>query len=98
MASILKKHIRESDDIARIGGDEFVAILHGTDEDGAVTIRERIRSHIAVYNEQRSDHPLPISFSMGYAIGKTPEDTVEAMMFLADERMYQDKLKSRSKT
>ena len=91
MASILKRHIRESDDIARIGGDEFVAILHGIDEEGAIAIRDRIQSQINAYNEHRTDLLVPISFSMGYTIGNTPDDTVETMMILADERMYLDK-------
>jgi diguanylate cyclase (GGDEF)-like protein/PAS domain S-box-containing protein len=42
-ASILRRHARRSDYVARIGGEEFAIILPETEKAGAVTLGERFR-------------------------------------------------------
>lgn len=49
IASILLKGTREVDFVARIGGDEFAAILPETNRLGALRVAERLRSEIASY-------------------------------------------------
>ena len=93
---ILKKSFRETDVVARIGGDEFVAILQDMDEEGAEIFKNRIKLQIESHNSSRQDEQLRISFSIGYAIGDKPEDTIETVMKIADEQMYNDKMNKRS--
>lgn len=92
VAEILKKCFRETDVVARIGGDEFVAILQNINTEGAEATKNRIKQQIDVHNNSRQDTHLRISFSIGYAVSETPEDTIETMMKSADERMYIDKV------
>ncbi len=40
---ILKETFRDSDIIARFGGDEFVILAKDTSEDGAVLIKKRLQ-------------------------------------------------------
>jgi len=87
VAHILKYGFRNSDIIARFGGDEFViAILMDKNEDKIIKIIERTRKEI--------ENRLPeISFSYGYS--KYPDDgnDIEKLVKIADERMYENKRK-----
>ena len=95
VAAILKKCFRETDIVARIGGDEFVAIVQETSLESADIITSRINQQIESHNRNRQDIHLKISFSIGYAVSKTPEDTIETIMKNADELMYIDKASKR---
>jgi GGDEF domain-containing protein len=55
--------------VARIGGDEFAALLEDASEELLGQIRERIRLSTELANRQQPDEvALPISLSMGYAL------------------------------
>lgn len=95
VAEILKQCFRETDIVARIGGDEFVALLPGTSRAGAEIIEERIRQQIESHNSKSPKVESKISLSMGFALLENPEDTMEAIMNKADERMYADKIGKR---
>ena len=77
-ADTLRASIRVGDIGFRIGGDEFLAILVGADDDEAQRVTARIRS-------RWSDAGEPVSFSAGTATGPTD------LLKLADERMYRQK-------
>ena len=47
IASTLRKSCRESDFVARVGGDEFILLLPESDERQASALLERIRSHVS---------------------------------------------------
>ena len=95
VALLLEKCFRETDVVARIGGDEFVAILQDMDGEGAELFKNRIMMQIESHNSSRQDDHLRISFSIGYAVGDKPEDTIERVMKVADEKMYKDKMRKR---
>jgi diguanylate cyclase (GGDEF)-like protein len=95
VAAILKKCFREIDVVARIGGDEFVAILQDINTEGAEIIKNRIKQQIEIHNQSGQESHLQISFSIGYAVGETSEDSIEEMMKNADEQMYIDKMSRR---
>ncbi len=95
-AAILQKCFRETDIVARIGGDEFLAILHGGDTQAAELIADRLRQQIELHNGIRRDARFELSFSIGYAVGEKPADTIETLMKKADELMYIDKMNKRT--
>ncbi|TCF96642.1 hypothetical protein BZM26_36455 [Paraburkholderia strydomiana] len=87
----MKQCLRESDTIARIGGDEFVAILPAVNEaEDAISIAEKLRQTIeepfAVEN-----CVLGVSASIGVAV--YPDDGLDEQTLLvnADHAMYQAK-------
>ncbi|MDW7656594.1 MAG: diguanylate cyclase [Bacillota bacterium] len=91
VASILKKCFRENDIVARIGGDEFVTIMQGKPMESSDMIARRIKRQIEIHNSNRHDDHLKVSFSIGYATSRKPDDLIETVMNSADEQMYKDK-------
>jgi len=80
---------RTSDAVARIGGDEFVAILPKTGERTAADICARIRKAVDAYNQGECD--LPLFLSVGYATGTEPSEGIREILRWADSHMYANK-------
>jgi diguanylate cyclase (GGDEF)-like protein/PAS domain S-box-containing protein len=93
LAGILKSTFRESDIIARIGGDEFVVLAIESDEANSVTLTERLQAKIAGENS-RATAPYPLSLSVGVA-RFDPERPIgiEQLLAHADMLMYEQKKK-----
>lgn len=94
-SNIIKKCFRESDIVARIGGDEFIAILPDCDIEMAEIFRQRLNEAIAIHNNNLSEKHLILSISIGFAVSKDNIDTIENIMKKADELMYVDKMGKR---
>ena len=96
LASILKNTFRESDIIARIGGDEFVVLLESTDENDEMLIT-RLNENIRDYNAKASQH-YKLSVSVGVA-QFDPEYplSIDELLSKADALMYAQKRKRRKK-
>jgi diguanylate cyclase (GGDEF)-like protein/PAS domain S-box-containing protein len=95
-AQIISNSLRGSDFLARIGGDEFVAILPETDEETAKKIVKRIRENIVKANQEK--RPFLVSISIGTATAFNHEMPLQEVMKKADERMYHEKLIERKTT
>ena len=90
-AEVMKKGFRETDIVARIGGDEFISILYDTDEAMMKSIKQRVVDLIRINNDHQEVEHLKISVSIGYAVQENELDTIEMLMNKADEQMYADK-------
>ncbi len=89
-ANVLKESFRESDVIARVGGDEFAVLVANTDSNAIEKACQRIHDAAAKYN---SANPiLPLSISLGFAVS-TGKPTIMGNLFKeADNNMYREKL------
>ncbi len=95
VANIIKNAFRETDIVARIGGDEFISILPECDENMAEIFKERIKDSIRKYNSKVKEDHLNISFSIGFSSSFGTKYTIEELMQKADALMYEDKLSKR---
>ncbi|MEH6470066.1 MAG: diguanylate cyclase [Halopseudomonas sp.] len=91
VATRLKENVRESDVIARIGGDEFVVLLHNIDnrshvEQTTIGILRHLTQPIEI-----GGHPVNISASAGIAL--IPKDGLDPHVITkrADLALYQSK-------
>ncbi len=92
-ATIICSAFRETDIVARIGGDEFAAILPGADEKIMKNACQRIRYGLDHFNQQNELH-IPLSVSVGMS-GRTDSSTsMDDLFKQADNRMYQEKFKA----
>jgi diguanylate cyclase (GGDEF)-like protein len=82
VATVLRRGLRTGDDVFRVGGDEFVAVLDVGDEAEAVRIAGRLATAAA--------HDLGQSISVGVALGR-PGESSDATLRRADEAMYEAK-------
>jgi len=92
----INKCVRDSDTVARIGGDEFTVILA---EVGDVHIIERITQKIidALRKPYRLGHNQAyISASVGITLYPDDSTDVASMLKLADQAMYKAKAKGRN--
>ncbi|HCD31109.1 MAG TPA: hypothetical protein DER01_01790 [Phycisphaerales bacterium] len=87
----LLKCIRQSDMVARIGGDEFaVSLSRIAHVDDASRVAEKIRQHIkAPY--LLSQDVAHLSCSVGWAVYPDQSENIEQLLELADQQMYLDK-------
>jgi diguanylate cyclase (GGDEF)-like protein len=91
-ADMLVKTFRKSDIIGRLGGDEFCVLLTENSVEGIRTAIARMRANLTALNEARR-LPFELAISVGTATyDPTQPRSIEDLMALADQSMYQDKL------
>jgi diguanylate cyclase (GGDEF)-like protein len=97
VGGILAEAVRESDILARYGGDEFVVVLPETPPGGALVIAERIRRAIASHPFLR-DEGLEARISASFGIASYPDHalTPEGLIQKADQAMYRVKEKDKN--
>lgn len=91
-AAILKETFRESDIVARVGGDEYCVLMTADNELDVDTPVGRLNTNVELHNAQ-GIRPYKVSLSVGKA-NYDPHDPVpiEDLMRQADVLMYQAKM------
>lgn len=90
-ADLLKRSLRVSDILARVGGDEFAILLPRTGKRAVLKLINRIYESLEEKNTQRSK--LPLSISIGMAVSESKEQKLTETYQEADNAMYQNKIK-----
>ena len=96
----LQHAVRDTDVVARTGGDEFVIVMCGTDlAPVAASLAQRLRSTLARPIRDGDEHGgggrvHRVGASVGVAVGRTPVD-VSALLSQADAAMYEGKRRRR---
>ena len=89
-ADVLRGTFRESDIIARIGGDEFVVLAMETAKAGAEKLENRLQSILDTYNVKNPRYELSLSTGVAYC---APEClySVDELLIQGDQLMYEQK-------
>ena len=91
LARRLRSSLRESDTIARIGGDEFAMVLPDlTTATAALRIGEKMLANIETPLKVEDSY-IDLSVSLGIAMFPTDADNAQALMQHADLAMYRAK-------
>lgn len=92
----LKAALRETDTIARIGGDEFIIVLQDIkDRSNTASMAEKITRSLSLPFKLR-DHELFITTSLGIAIYPEHASLSDELMKKADIAMYHAKARGRN--
>lgn len=91
VAKRIEQQLRETDTLARIGGDEFVVLLtQVTDRQGVKKSMARIEAAMA-QPFQAQHHTLQCHVSQGAALFPDDGASTQALLSVADKNMYVDK-------
>ena len=93
-ARIFRETFRDSDIIARIGGDEFVALMIDTDGSDLERILPRLRKKIAGRRARGQRGRLELSIGLAEYNPESPY-SLEELINRADEMMYEEKRRKR---
>lgn len=89
-AKVLLSHVRESDSVGRMGGDEFAILLSHANQGLALKKAMGLADFAMKNPAQWNGHAIPISFAFG-AFELKAGDKAEAAIAKADEAMYAQK-------
>ena len=88
-AAVIRGSARETDVVARFGGDEFALVLPDTGSEGAFAVGERIRERIAAHVFLAEDAlDVHLTASVGVATLPDVAASAEELVQAADKAMY----------
>jgi diguanylate cyclase len=96
IAQSLKVRLRETDFIARFGGEEFVCLLCGAEGDEALHVAEEMRLSVESNGFHSQGKPVPVTISCGVASFQQG-DSLEKVFSRADKALYQAKRKGKNR-
>ncbi len=90
--SVLKATFRETDIVARIGGDEFVVIPVASNKEKANIVIDRFKENVRVHNEKNERaYKLSISVGMSCYDPGNPR-SIHDLLQQAEKLMYEEKM------
>ena len=92
-----KAHLRSSDLIGRLGGEEFAAVLCNVSRERAVALAERIRSAFAEAASEVDGRPVTATVSIGIVLTQDATFDVPALLVQADQALYFAKERGRNR-
>ena len=97
-SSVCLKLARDTDIVARVGGEEFIVMLPETDEKGAFIFAERFREEIYNSTLTIDGHTIRYSVSIGISSLNTNKDSdVSMILQRADKALYEAKENGRNR-
>ncbi len=96
LARGMTERLRDGDCVARLGGEEFVALLRGCDLHAGRRLADLLRESVAATRMETEAGDLPITVSIGVAQW-APGEALADVLSRADLALYQAKHKGRNR-
>jgi len=97
VGSVLRSCVRDTDTVARYGGDEFVVLLVETNSEEAMVVAERMRKAIeSEHLVQSMELDIRLTISIGIAAFPEHATSKQHLLNLADQAMYRGKESTRN--
>jgi diguanylate cyclase (GGDEF)-like protein len=97
ISGVLAVNIRDSDVLARWGGEEFLVSLVQTDKPGAINAAEKLREAVEKLTFQVKKHKSHLTISCGVATFEEDGRTIEELLEAADQALYLAKDEGRNR-
>jgi diguanylate cyclase (GGDEF)-like protein len=97
VAAVLKAGVRGVDDIGRIGGEEFVALMPGASLEAAGPVAERLRAQLAAQPVPLDASSVPVTISIGIAQWSGKAEDMSRLLVRADTALYRAKQQGRDR-
>lgn len=97
LGGILRRVKRETDLVARFGGEEFCILCEETDAEGAVLLAERVREELSAQIFQTELGKLRVTTSLGIAQFPDQAKDSHSLFELADKALYTAKQTGRDR-
>jgi diguanylate cyclase (GGDEF)-like protein len=99
IGKILQSTARDTDSVARTGGDEFVVVLPDTGWQGATTFAERVRSNVHEHFFVHDGKAMQVTISVGVHVGSPsdPQQGYDQLLDAADRSLYKAKTEGRNR-
>ncbi len=99
VAAMIKNRLRQKDIVARIGGEEFLAVLPDTRPEGAIQLAEELRQALVDKPLDYKGQEIGVTISIGlYSSGSiAPNQTPDSVIASADKALYRAKTNGRNR-
>ena len=97
IAALLRRHARNDDLAARIGGEEFALLLPECGSEDAAVLADRVREAVAEAAFAPGGEPRQMTVSIGVASLAVSRETRQALMAAADAALYRAKHEGRNR-
>ena len=109
LAALLRDSVRQSDIVARLGGEEFALVLDGADQDATLAVLEKIRHACAALSVHWEQETIRFTISIGVVLHEelqpglhlsdpAPETLLASLLEHADTALYASKQQGRNRT
>ena len=97
LAQQLRASARQTDVVARTGGEEFVLLMTGVTARGALEAAQRLRLAVAAASVEYAGNRIGVTISVGLALPEPGDADAEAPMLRADRLLYAAKAAGRNR-